>query len=124
MTIHRDEAGRSKGATPVFTLEDLSVGQKVRIFNPTRGLKGTFKNAVIERCHTATYRTTGSILLSHCVSSDDLPVEDACSWTSHTSPRACIHVRYGNGVRAVHDCLAYVRPPKDPITLLGDLVRS
>ena len=90
---------------PVFNRDDLHVGQEVQIVRE-QGRK--LSRAIIERVHrVSTNGQQGSVHSELCTSDDGKPLSKECSVFSS---RVCAHVRYRNGVRAVIDVLAFIRP--------------
>jgi hypothetical protein len=104
---------------PFFTREQLRAGQKVQII-PSNG-DHKLKRATITRVHAVdTHGQQGTIYREKCSSSDGGEITEDCTVFDH----ACIHVRYGNGVRAVIRTLALVRPANSAVDQLGALVSA
>ena len=98
------QIGPGEALSPVYGRSDLRAGMRVQV---VRDHNRAPAQAVIERVHTvSTNGQRGTVYRNFCTSDDGEEVTDAC----YTFRDACIHVRYRNGVRAVTDCIAFVRP--------------
>jgi hypothetical protein len=132
------------GLSPVFTRHDLHAGKEVQIVRE-QGRKLT--RAVIERVHecwtdylmidqddphgikltqTRGYyhglRDYKATQIMWKLTDDATQVTEKCDSGSKDYERTCVHVRYRNGVRAVVDCLAYVRPLDSAIEQLAKVL--
>jgi hypothetical protein len=134
------------GLSPVFERDDLRVGMAVQIVRE-QGRK--LSRAVIERIHgcwsdyrpvsyqdpnsrrwgqSKGYYKHGSYSKEYVpthymwtLTDDGEPLHKDCR---QTHSKTCVHVRYGNGVRAVIDCLAYVRPLDSAIEQLARVLEE
>lgn len=105
-----------------FKHDDLKAGMEVQI---ARGRGLSPAKAVITRAHRVTYDKSGSIRPEDCTSDDGLPFGANCRWHGVNDQWAgCVHVRYRNGVTAIMDCTAMIRPMNNAIGRLADIVKD
>ena len=107
------------GLPPYYKPADLETGMKVQILDRRRRRK--LQQAVITRSHSIdTHAQQGTVYRERCSSDDGEEITESCELFRPV----CVHVRYRNGVRAIADCLAFVRPPNSAILQLAELAED